>query len=146
MSDTEIGPGGPLPVLPNQYNPIAGVGLPNIGTPVYIDSNGEAQLANGGAHGTSFAIGLTTTAAEPGQRVNVRYSGPLSLTPAQVAAILDTGTALTPGVPYFVSAATAGKITLTPPLTPHYVSWIGNAIGHDGILIALGLPFVGAGA
>ena len=53
MSDSEIGPGGPLPPLPNIYNPIAAVGFPNVGTPVAIRaSDGQAVPANATAPGT----------------------------------------------------------------------------------------------
>ncbi len=135
MSDSEIGPGGPLPTQPNTYNPIAAVGFPVVGTPVAINSSGEAVPANATAPGTlAQCIGLTTAPCSAGQRVPVRYAGPLSLTPAEVAAILDTGTALVPGTAYFVST-TAGKITLTAPSGSNYQSAIGTAVGGDGILI-----------
>lgn len=139
MSDSEIGPGGPLPTLPNVYNPVAAVGFPHVGTPVAINSSGEAVYANATAPGTlAQSIGLTQAPCSAGERVPVKYAGPLSLSAAQVAAILDTGTALTPGAPYYAST-TAGKITLTPPTGSNYVTPLGTAIGDDGILINLGL-------
>ena len=77
-----------------------------------------AQLgaANAGTAATAYALGLSLIPAANGERGQYRYSGPLTLTIAEWTAVLNTGTTgLTPGAPYFVSQATAGKITKTLP-------------------------------
>lgn len=146
MSDTEITPGGPPPALPNSVNSIsasAGV-LP--GTPLYpsaANANGAPTVsaARGNVVGTAYPVGLALNPAGVGDKVGYRYSGPLTLPIAEWAAVLDTGTQLTPGVPYYVSDATAGKLTLTRPVaSSQFVSPVGVASSHNTMIINCSLP------
>lgn len=145
MSDTQIGPGGELLPEPNQYNPIF-TGSMALGTPVAIsvttaDAVGPAK-AN--SVNTTYAIGVVIRNAAPGDRGGIRYQGPVTLAPGAWADALDTGTELTQGVPYYVSAATAGKLTLTPPDTGGtFVCPVGYALGPNTLFVQPSFPTAG---
>ena len=118
MSDSQIQPGGAPPPEPNSLSNkvLAGQALLP-GTPVYADAGvGELGAADAGTAATAYALGLSLIPAANGERGQYRYSGPLTLSIAEWTAVLNTGTTgLTPGAPYFVSQAAAGKITKTLP-------------------------------
>jgi hypothetical protein len=113
------------------------------GTPVYYLSDGTLGPARANAAGTAYAVGLALHAAADGERCSYRYSGPLTLTDAQVAAILDTGTEFTPGAPYYVSQATAGKLTKTLPVSG-IVCAVAVATSTNGLNINPNYRTVGA--
>lgn len=97
------------------------------GQAVYSTGSGQAALAKGDASTTSRAIGLVSDVAIAITAVgNIVTSGALTI--ADWTAVTG-GTALTPGVPYFVSAATAGQLTATSPSTSgQYSHQIGYAL------------------
>ena len=114
MSDTSIQPGGAPPPQPNTLNPtVSGAILP--GTPVYTLADGTIGPAKADSATTAFAQGVSLIPAANTERGQYRYSGPVTLTVAEWTAVLNTGTELTPGAPYYVSQATAGKLTKTIP-------------------------------
>ena len=116
MTDTATRIAGPQPPNPNTFNPIATVNLLP-GTPVCstIATDGEVTKAKADSVNTTYVQGLCSSAGAAGEPVHVQNSGPLSLTTAEWDAITgDTG-GLTNGVPYYLSAATAGKLTTTAP-------------------------------
>lgn len=120
MSDSNLEPGGAPPSQPNSLNPnvLAGATLLP-GTPVYIANNSTDQGVIGPAKAdsasTAQAVGISLISAANGERGQYRYSGPITLPEVEWAAVLNTGTKLTPGATYYVSQATAGKLTLTKP-------------------------------
>ena len=114
MSDTSIQPGGAPPPQPNTLNPtVSGAVLP--GTPVYTLADGTIGPAKADSGTTAYCQGLSLIPAANTERGQYRYSGPVTLTSAEWTAVLNTGTELTPGAPYYVSQATAGKLTKTLP-------------------------------
>jgi hypothetical protein len=140
MSDISFSPGGPPLPPPDTLHPTAEVALIP-GTPVYTPSGGNVNLARSNALGTTQCTGLVVLEAEAGDHAVVRYGGPLQLTVAQWTAVLDTGTSLTPGAPYYVDGATAGKITKTKPVS-NYIAQVGLAIGPVTMLIQRSQPRV----
>lgn len=72
---------------------------------VYISSADNVSPAIATAPGTAYAIGLAKAAAAPAANVPVISEG-----------IVSGFSGLTPGARYFLSAATAGEITATPPV------------------------------
>ena len=87
-----------------------------IGTPVYIDAANGVKKAKADASGTANVLGLvkdtSITAATSGA---VLTSGILSATATQWDAVAGTTGGLTPGAAYYLSDATAGQLTATPP-------------------------------
>lgn len=88
-----------------------------IGSPVYLNSSGEAVHADANGSGTRHLFGLV---AEDGiaaaASMLVRIGGFMTLTAAQWDTICGTTGGLTPGTPYYLST-TVGKLTSTAPST-----------------------------
>lgn len=143
MSDSQIEAGGAPLVEPNTYNPIFSTSMP-LGTPVAVSAT-EADTvipANASAIGTTQAFGLVIRNANGGSRGGVRYQGVLTLGGGLWADVLDTGTELTQGVPYYVSP-TVGKITKTAPSSEsQFICPIGYALSTDSLMIQPGLAQV----
>lgn len=126
---------------PVQFNPIANTDLV-IGTPVYqLVSDltpGEVGKARAAA-GLFATCGFAALPGTAGKRVRTQFTGPLTLTALQWAAISsdvadDEG--LATGQVYYLSA-TLGKITKTAPDT--FKVQVGVALGPDTLLIQPGL-------
>lgn len=142
MSDSQIQPGGAPPPQPNTLNPeVTGTVLP--GTPVYALSTGNIGPAKADAAATAYPLGMSLIPATTGERGQYRYSGPVTLSSAEWAAVLDTGSSLTPGAPYYVSQASAGKITKTAPGSG-LLARIGVATSPSCMLVSLGTRTVGS--
>jgi hypothetical protein len=153
MSDSEIEAGGPLPPEPNTYNPIFFSSMAP-GTPVAIMTAAEAPRtgivpnsvlpAQASTVNKTYAIGLVIRNASPGDRGVIRYLGPVTLPAGGWADVLDTGTELTQGVPYYLSSAVAGKITLTPPdVGGTFVQPIGYALSPSSMFVDCTFPTAG---
>ena len=135
MSDSSIQTGGnlgPTPTEPNVASGIASTDMPKAGTPVYVLANGQLAIASANTQAAAQRVGLLLYGVSAGQRAFYKYAGPLQLTPAEVAALLDTGTSFTPGVVYYLSQQ-SGKLTLTPPSHAGggYLSPVATASGPD---------------
>lgn len=89
-----------------------------IGTPVYVKSDGDVDKAQANAIGTCTNIGIvrdtTINAAAAG---NIQFEGIVTATTGQWDAVTGGSGGLTPGLYYYVSAATAGLLTTTAPST-----------------------------
>jgi hypothetical protein len=101
-----------------------------IGTPVYISAANTFNLARADASGTAdtFALVSTASIAAAGSGT-VQTDGFLTATTGQWDSVTgDTG-GLTAGAAYFLSAATAGKLTTTSPTaTGQFSGYVGKAI------------------
>ena len=138
MSDSTIEGSAPLPPTPTGYlTPVAALNMPP-GSPVIARaSDGKAALAKADSDTTAAVIGLLARPATANQNTLVYYAGVLTLTEAQWNAI-ETGatTGLTPNATYYLSDATAGKLTRTPVSTGgHRVASIGVALSTTQLLI-----------
>jgi hypothetical protein len=134
MSDVIL-ESGPTP--PNSYYPIAAVDTVP-GSPVYPSADDKVSLAIGAAdpNGHAFVTGIAFSAAKAGNRVFVRYAGPITLTAAEWLAVSADAEALQPGKLYYVSPANAGKITKAKPEgAGQYVAPIGIAIDGTTLLV-----------
>jgi len=144
MSDSSIEPGGaPLPE-PNTYNPIFSSSM-SLGTPVAFSTSvhDEVVPAKANVVGTTYAIGVVIrNCSTAGERGGVRYAGAVTLT--SWADVLDTGTELETGKPYYVSNATAGKLTKTAPASG-YVCPVGFAASPTTLFVQPSFPTAAIG-
>lgn len=137
MSDVDILPGGATPPPPNSLNPIAETNkLP--GQIVYAFGDDIVEAADASAAAKSLVTGMCLQAQAAGERVFVRYAGPVTLTAAEWTAVTEQAAALTRGSQYYASAANPGKITTVKPANPNFVAPIGVAISADTLLLQLG--------
>ena len=92
-----------------------------IGTPVYVSAANACQPSRANATGTAKVVGLvsatTIAAAATG---TIRKDGTLTATTAQWDVITGQTGGLTAGGSYFLSEATAGRLTTTAPV----VGWV----------------------
>jgi hypothetical protein len=138
MSDTTIPIGGEGLPEPNTYNPVFASSMA-LGTPVAISTTAADTVVPAKANSatTTYVIGVVIRNAAPGGRGGLRYLGPVTL--ESWADVLDTGSALTQGVPYYVSEATAGKLTLTPPDTG-FAAPVGFALSPTTLFVNPSFP------
>jgi len=113
----------------------------DLGAPVVLLD--ELGLCRANAAATSNCAGLCNGAGEknsvtgaPGQ-VRYQYAGPLTLTTAQWDNITGQSGGLTPHATYYISAATAGRLTTTPPSNPNYIAPIGFAMDAETMMIQI---------
>ena len=97
------------------------------GSPVYIKNNAHFGLAQGDAFPQSRFAGFSRTTTAPTFAAEVISGGPLELTTAEWDAITGQVGGLTPGIPYFLSTAVAGRITTVPPSSSFSVK-VGKAV------------------
>ncbi len=86
-----------------------------IGSPVYCDASTGFRKARANAAATGPVLGLLTTDVLSAATGLVQFGGAITLTTAQWDAVAGTSGGLAFNVPYYLSAATAGKLTATPP-------------------------------
>lgn len=115
-----------------------------IGTPVFISAANAIQPAQANASGTTEVLGLIRTASIAAAASGVAQTdGVLTATAAQWDAITGQTGGLTPGSIYFLSAATAGRLTRTAPTAiGSYVARIGRAISSIEFEITLQPPIL----
>jgi len=114
MSDSEIVAGGLPPAPPNSYNPIMhSAVVPGNAVAASAADDDTAVLANEASATTRQFLGLCLRGGAAGQRVGVRYAGPVVLSTDEWDAIAGTTGGLARNTWYYVSAATAGHITAT---------------------------------
>jgi len=103
---------------------------------VYIKSTADqCDLAQADAAGTSDVIGLvadaTITADASG---SIQTNGVVTATTGQWDAVAGTTGGLAAGTKYWLSAATAGNITATPP-TSGYITYVGVGLSTTELLL-----------
>lgn len=122
----------------NNANPIV------IGTPVYCESNDKVDLAKADAVATAQTVGLVKDVSIAASAVgNIQTDGILEATTSQWDAVAGTTGGLAAGTTYFLSAATAGKLTATAPTTVgQFVVKIGIALSTTKLEITLSQPIL----
>lgn len=136
------------PVPDNTYLPKftnLGVNAPP-GTPlaqIVTGTNpGEVAPAKADSGDSTYVTGLATGPCIDGETCRAKYSGPLTLTVAQWAAVVeDVGGALEDGAPYYLSATTAGKITKNVPGSG-FAAPLGIALSPTTLMIQISFPSV----
>lgn len=108
-----------------------------IGEPVFVSGAGQVDKAKADAGGTKNVIGLVAAASIASSASgSIMTDGILSATTGQWDAITGASGGLTSGSKYYLSAATAGRLTLTAPTTVgHYVCPIGIALSTTELRI-----------
>jgi hypothetical protein len=98
--------------------------------PVYTLANGQVDLAKADAAGTSEVLGLVSdTAISTSSSGNIMVDGFLTATTGQWDAVTGGTGGLTIGAVYYLSAATAGRLTaVAPTTTGQYVVRVGRAV------------------
>lgn len=150
--ESNLNPGGPRPVKPNQYNPIFESEI-KAGQPVAIMTAARAPrsgivpssvlYAQATSTNSTYAIGVATRQGQLGLRGFMRFKGPLTLPAADWTALIDIGGALVQGVPYYVST-TPGKITQTAPdVGGTFVAPIGYALSPNSLFVLPSFPTPG---
>ena len=85
-------------------------------SPVYSDGSTTVDLARANAVGTSRVLGLVaSTSISASATGNIVVDGLFTATTAQWDAVTGQSGGLTAGSLYYLSAATAGRLTTTPP-------------------------------
>lgn len=118
------------------------VGAITIGQAVYQKSNGNVDLARGNAQGTVQVLGLVRDAsiAAAGSGI-IQTDGVLSATTGQWDAVTGGTGGLTAGSVYYLSAATAGRITATAPTAVgEFVIRLGKALSTTEFEISVEPP------
>lgn len=114
--------------IPQQTNGNAGAIV--IGTAVYSSANDTVDKARADAVGTVDTIGLVSDVSISAAAVGgVQTNGILAATTGQWDAVAGTTGGLTKNVKYYLSSATAGLISSTPPSSAgQFVVEVGIAI------------------
>ena len=112
-----------------------------LGTPVTVTTTAdEVSPAKADTLGTTLVIGVCIRKANAAQeRGGVRYAGPVTLTEDQWALVLTGESSLTARATYYVSQATAGKLTKTKPGSG-LVTTVGYALSATTLFVKLGVP------
>jgi len=113
-----------------------------IGNVVYNKTDGDVDLARANAQGTVQVLGLVRDASIAAAAAgNIQTDGILTATTGEWDAVTGGSGGLSPGVPYYVSAATAGLITSTAPSSAgQYVVRIGLASSATSLDISVEPP------
>lgn len=116
-----------------------GVTAAPICSPVYISGSGAFSLARANAGATEAAIGLVKDASVAAAANGaVQTDGLFTATTAEWDVVTGGSGGLSPGSLYFLSAATAGRITTTAPTASgSYVRAIGRAISESALEISI---------
>jgi hypothetical protein len=149
MADTTSVAGGRQPGSPTAYNPFAGASFPP-GTPVRQDLAHDDTVLPAQANSieTTIVTGIAVGGGVGpwGQRTNrvlVQYIGPLTLTADQWDEITGDEGGLVRGVPYFLSATFAGKLTTRAPYSDGgdtFDAPVGVALSETTLHILLSFP------
>ncbi len=138
MTDTSTIAGGRAPSNGNSYNPIVGPTHYPVGTPVCENASGRTIPALASSLDTATPTGVATVPGVPGQRSLTQFAGPMSLTVDEWTAVTGEVIGLTPGAVYFVSTATAGKLTKIPPTGDgNLSSQVGVAVSNTDLNVQL---------
>ena len=131
-----ITPGGSIDL---GYQATVAAGQPTIvaGNLIYLDSAGEAKLADASSIAESVVVGMATTQASPGALVEFTRNEIKTI--FNVSTVVDGGSAnLVPGAVYYLST-NAGKWTSTPDTTTSgaVVRSCGTAVAIDKMSIEI---------
>jgi hypothetical protein len=115
-----------------------------IGAPVYIDAPGGVKLARANAAATTNAIGLVgVTTIAPAAAGAIDVGGVIEATTAQWDVITGAVGGLTAGSRYYLSAATAGKLTtVAPSVVGQFVVDMGIALSATKFKIDIQEPIL----
>lgn len=140
MTDTSITPGGRAPGNGTTYNPMVASAFV-VGCPVApsLTLPGEVVPGKADSANTTYLSGIAAGSGVLNSSVLVRFAGPLTLTTAQWDAITGQTGGLTFGVPYFLSQATAGRLTSTDPVTG-FRAPVGVALSHTTLMVQISFP------
>lgn len=113
-----------------------------IGTAAYVSGADTFQKARANASGTCDVIGLVKDASVANSASgSIQTDGLFTATTAEWDAVTGATGGLTPGATYFLSAATAGRITATAPTnTGEFVVRLGKAISTTAIELTIQPP------
>jgi len=113
-----------------------------IGAPVYPDGNGSVDLAQADASGTIEVLGLVReTSIAASASGYIQTDGILVATTGQWDAITGLTGGLVAGDVYWLSDATAGKLTSTAPTTAgKYVIRVGKGLSTTEMEISISQP------
>lgn len=113
-------------------------------SPVYVKSNGHVDLAKADASATSRAFGLVLdTSIATTVSGYIQAEGILTATTGQWDAVAGTSGGLAAGTVYYLSAATAGLLTATPPSTVgQSIVEIGQALSTTELKITPSRPIL----
>lgn len=116
-----------------------GVSAAPICSPVYISGSGAFGLARANAGATEAAIGLVKDASVAAAANGaIQTDGLFTATTGEWDAVTGGTGGLTPGSVYFLSSATAGRITTTAPsASGSYVRPLGRAISETAFEITI---------
>lgn len=111
-----------------------------VGTAVYISAANTFKKAQGNALGTADVLGIVKDASIAAAATgNVQTDGQMSATTAQWDAATGQTGGLAPGATYYLSASTAGLLTVTAPTNSgQYVLKIGKAISTTVLDLSIG--------
>ena len=108
------------------------------GQVVYPSAADHVNKAKADAAGTVDAVGLAAAAVASSATGAIQTSGVVTLSTAEWDALAGTSGGLTFKTRYYLSAATAGLLTATPPSSVgQYVKEIGIAMSTTELLITL---------
>ena len=107
---------------------------------VYVSDANEVGLGKADASGTAKLLGLVrATSIEAAASGSIQTDGILSATTGQWDAVTGDSGGLTANATYYLSAATAGGLTSTPPSTG-FVVRVGLAISTTDMDISIENP------
>jgi hypothetical protein len=110
--------------------------------PVYVFGSGTIKLARANAAATAIVAGLVHDATIANNASGeICTSGPMTKTTAQWDAQTGQSGGLTAGAEYWCSAATAGKLTTTPPsAATQFDVRVGIALSTTIMLVGIAPP------
>jgi hypothetical protein len=109
-------------------------------TPVYVNG-GNANLAQADAQSTVRVAGLAVEEALDTDPVDVQTDGLIVAATAEWDAVTGQTGGLTEGADYWLSAATAGRLTTTAPTADgEFVAPVGHALSATEFEIEIGAP------
>jgi hypothetical protein len=112
----------------------------NVAAPVYVQG-GNAKPAQADSQSTVRVAGLVVETADDGNPVEVMSDGVFETDTTSWDFITGQTGGLTEGAPYFLSADTAGKLTLNAPDSHgDFVAPIGTALSLTEFDIEIGQP------
>ncbi len=142
MTDTSILFGGAPPANETTFTTSAGVTFP-IGTPLASSLSLEDTTVPGRANSvnTTHVVGLAASSGPVGSQTFAQYAGPLTLTTAEWDVITGQTGGLTLDAPYYLSSATAGKLTTTAPSAGGtFKAPVGTALSHTTMMVQITFP------
>lgn len=143
MADTSIISGGRPTGNGNSYRPIAGVTF-QPGTPVVADPDVDSTVLPAGPTASESSplpvnpTGIAQEVGVAGNRVSIRFSGPVELATNQWDFITGQSGGLTPNATYFLNSSTQGKLTSVEPVgSGAVVASVGVALSETVLLVQI---------